>query len=337
MTEIYLVTGGTGYVGSFVVLQLLEAGKTVKTTIRNLAKEAQFRKSLVDSSEKLTTKDVETQLTVYKADLLSDDGWEEAFKDVTYVLHVASPFPSSVPSDPQVLIKPAKEGTLRILKWAKATPTVKHVVITSSFAAIGFGFPDDRTTPYSEKDWTVVENVQHSPYVVSKTLAEQSAWYFAKNEDVKYGLSVINPALIIGPSLKGQVTDSTSLFRIKSLVDGSLKDGVAPSSTHLVDVRDIAKLHIEALTNPKANGERFLAHSGPNLSFLEAGEILRKSNIPESLKKNIPTKELEGAKQSAKPCDISKAKAAFDWTPIPNEVSLVATVEGLIADGQLKV
>ncbi|KAK6465078.1 Coumarine and phenylpropanoid biosynthesis [Scheffersomyces coipomensis] len=337
MSEIYLVTGGTGYVGAFTVLELLEQGHKVKTTIRNLGKESQFRESLYESSPKLTKAIVDENLTVLQADLLDDKGWEEAFKDVTYVLHVASPFPSSKPSDPQVLIKPAVEGTLRILKFAAKSPLVKHVVITSSFAAIGFGFPDDRTEPYSEKDWSIVEKTDFSPYIQSKTLAEKSAWDFVKDpaNNVKFGLTTINPALIIGASLKGQVTDSTSLLRIKNLVDGTYKDkGIAPSSTHLVNVKDVVKLHLESLTNPKANGERFLTHSGPNLSFYEAAQILKKSNISEDLKKNLPIKELEGS-EPLKPCDISKAKSVFNWTPIPNEVSLVETIEGLIADGQL--
>ncbi|KAK6204846.1 Coumarine and phenylpropanoid biosynthesis [Scheffersomyces amazonensis] len=332
MSEIYLVTGGTGYVGSFTVLQLLEEGKTVKTTIRNLGKEEQFRKSLYSSSEKLTKEIVDSKLTVIKADLLSDENWLEAFKDVTYVLHVASPFPLEQPEDPETLIKPAKEGTLRILQFAAKTPTVKHVVVTSSFAAIRFGYPEDRTETFTEKDWTIVENAS-SYYVKSKAIAEKAAWDYVKENNVKYGLTVINPALIIGPSLKYQITNSTSLTKIKTLVDGYFKDGAPKQYLSLVDVRDIAKLHIEALTNPKANGERFLAHSGPSISLYEAGQILAKSNISDELKANIPTKELEGTAKPI-PSSVEKAKTTFNWTPIPNEVSLVASIEGILLQEQ---
>ncbi|KAK6465332.1 Coumarine and phenylpropanoid biosynthesis [Scheffersomyces coipomensis] len=334
MSDTYLVTGGTGYVGGFTVLQLLEEGKTVRTTIRNLAKEAQFRKSIYSSSDKLTKEIVDSKLTVIEADLLKDANWTEAIKDVTYVLHVASPFPPSQPEDPETLIKPAKEGTLRILELAAKTPSVKHVVVTSSFAAIRFGYPADRTETFTEKDWTIVDK-SDSYYVKSKAIAEKSAWDYVKEHKVHYGLSVINPALIIGPSLKYQVTNSTSINKIKTLIDGTLKEtGAAKQYLSLVDVRDIAKLHIEALTNPKANGERFLAHSGPSISLYEAGQVLAKSDkISAELKANIPTKELEGTAKPI-PSSVEKAKAAFNWTPIPNEVSLVATVEGILLQEQ---
>ncbi|EAZ63573.1 Coumarine and phenylpropanoid biosynthesis [Scheffersomyces stipitis CBS 6054] len=331
MSEVYLVTGGTGYVAGFVLLQLLEQGAKVKTSIRSLAKEAQLRESLYSSSDKLTKEIVDANLKVYQADLTSDANWPEIFEDVTYVLHVASPFPSSPPKDPNDLIIPAREGTLRILGYAAETNTVKHVVVTSSFAAIGFGHAEVKPL-YTEKDWTETENLDR-PYTVSKTLAEKAAWEYVEAKPVQYGLTVINPVLVIGPSLKKQVTNSTSLNIIQGLIDGSKKNGVDPSSVHLVDVRDVAKLHILALTTEEALGERFLAATGSTLTWVDAANILR-SRIPEKYVANLPTKET-GPSETPKLISVEKAKKTFNWTPISDEESLVATVEGIIQEGKV--
>ncbi|KAK6458044.1 Coumarine and phenylpropanoid biosynthesis [Scheffersomyces xylosifermentans] len=331
MSDIYLVTGGTGYVGSFVILQLLEQGATVRTSLRSLVKERQLRESLYNSSDKLTKEIVDAKLSVFRADLTSDDGWAEIFEGVTYVLHVASPFPATPPDDPEDLIIPARQGTVRILSFAAKTNTVKHVVITSSFAAIGAGHPPTKVT-FNEEDWTDIVNLDR-PYTISKTLAEKAAWEYVEENKVQFGLTVLNPVLIIGPSLKNQVTNSTSLNLIKALIDGSKKDGVDHASLHLVDVRDVAKLHIQALTTEEAIGERFIVASGPTITWLDAAEILR-SRIPKNLIPNLPLREV-GTPQKPLLTDISKVKRVFKWTPIPNEESLAATVEGILERGDL--
>ncbi|KAK6204370.1 putative short chain dehydrogenase [Scheffersomyces amazonensis] len=326
----YLVTGGTGFVGSRILLQLLEQGFKVKTSVRSLSKEDQLRKSLVLSSEKgLTKATVDANLSLFVANLTSDDGWEENFKDVTYVLHVASPFPAVIPKDPQELIKPAVEGTLRVLKWAKATPTVKRVVITSSFAAVGYGQSPTRTEPFTENDWTDINGVDR-PYIHSKVLAERAAWNFIDNEKPHFDLAVLNPAYIFGPTLKEGTADSTSIALIANLLNGSLKE-VPSMYISLIDIRDVAKLHIDAATNPKAGGQRFVLTTGESTPYLQLANILRE-NLPADKTSKIPTKEVESPKDYFKPVSSQKAEETFNWTPIPTKEVLLASAKSIFEE-----
>ncbi|KAK6458045.1 putative short chain dehydrogenase [Scheffersomyces xylosifermentans] len=327
MTETVLVTGGTGFVGNWVVLKALEKGYKVKTSVRNLNKEKQLRDSLVETSSKLTKEVVDSNLELFIADLTSDAGWLENFKDVDYVLHVASPFPAVQPKDPNELIVPAVEGTLRILRIAAQFPSVKNVVVTSSFAAVGFGHDPKRTEPFTEVDFTKVEGVPHIPYVQSKTLAEQAAWKYVKDNQVSYYLTVLNPAYIFGPPLKNGTGFGTSLGLIQNLLNGTRKDGVPSMYLSVVDVRQLADLHVESLTNPRAKGERFIVHAGPNITLLDVANILRES-LPPSQTGDLPTTELSGPKDYSKNSDISKVKTTFNWTPYSISETLVATVEG---------
>ncbi|KAK6456071.1 putative short chain dehydrogenase [Scheffersomyces xylosifermentans] len=277
----------------WAILKALEQGYKVRTSVRNLSKEKQLRGSLVLSSDKLTKDIVDSNLELFIADLVSDDGRSENFDNVDYVLHIASPFPAAQPEDPNDIVIPAVQGTLRILKAAGKVTSVKQVVITSSFAS--------------------------NAYLQSKTIAEQEAWKYVKDNNVSFDLTVFNPAYIFGPPLKNGTGFPTSLLMLQKLLNGTQKDGVPSLYMSIVDVRQLADLHLEALTNPKAKGERFITHAGPNLSLLEA--------LPEDQTKNLPTKELEGAKDYRKPSDVSKVKATFNWTPYTIEKSFVDTVE----------
>ncbi|ABN65934.1 cinnamoyl-Coa reductase [Scheffersomyces stipitis CBS 6054] len=328
MSDVYLVTGGSGYLAGFVLLNLLEQGAKIKTTLLFPEEEAQLRESLYSSSDNLTKEIVDANLKVYQADVTSDDHWTEIFQDVNYVLHLASPFPLVPPKDPNDLIIPAREGTLRIIRFASKTNTVKHMVATSSFVAIGFGH---EKPVFTEEDWTDTEKVD--AYPLSKTLAERAAWEYIKSTPVKFGYTTINPVLMIGPSLKKQVTNSTSLNIIKSMFDGTNKDGVRPETVHLVDIRDAAKLHIKALTNKKASGQRILVASGPTITWVDVANVLR-TTLPEKYHINLPTRET-GPSEVRKILSIEKAKRIFNWTPIPFEESLAEAAKGIIQEGKV--
>src|ERR1700756_3436153 len=184
--ELVLVTGGSGFIGAHCILQLLQAGYRVRTTVRSLHREADVRAML-----KVGGIDAGDRLTFIAADLLKDEGWPEAVASCSYVLHVASPFPPSVPKDENELIVPARDGTLRVLRAARDAG-VRRVVLTSSFAAIGYGHPP-QDAPFDETTWTDPNGDDVLPYVKSKALAERAAWDFIAKEGGSLELSVVNP------------------------------------------------------------------------------------------------------------------------------------------------
>ncbi|RYD48089.1 MAG: NAD-dependent epimerase/dehydratase family protein, partial [Sphingomonadales bacterium] len=188
-----LVTGGSGFVGSHVILQLLAAGHDVRATVRNLRREGEVRATLERAGADTR------RLSFAAADLEQDAGWTEAAAGMDYVQHVASPFPLTQPKDETELIRPAVEGTLRVLRAARDAG-VRRVVLTSSFAAIGYGH-GARDTPYTEADWTDVNGPAVQPYMKSKTLAERAAWDFVAREGAAIELAVVNPVAIFGPAL----------------------------------------------------------------------------------------------------------------------------------------
>lgn len=246
-----LVTGGTGFVGAHLILKLLAVGYMVRTTVRNVSRAQEVRKWLTDAGAKSTDR-----LSFHAADLGKDDGWKEAVSGCSFVHHVASPFPAELPKDENEIIKPAREGTLRVLRAARDA-RVQRVVITSSFAAIGYGYPQRRKEPFSEKDWSILDGkVPVTSYMKSKALAEKDAWEFAKTEGKDLELTVINPTAIFGPALSADY--SSSLEIVKKLMDGSMP-GCPQLAFGVVDVRDLVDLHMRAMTDPAAKGERFLA------------------------------------------------------------------------------
>ncbi len=199
-----------------------------------------------------------------------DKGWAEAVSGCRFVLHVASPFPASAPAHEDDLIIPAREGALRVLR-AGRDAGVERVVLTSFFAAIGYGHkPQD--APFDEASWTNIDAPGVSAYAKSKTLAERAAWDFIKREGGNLELSVINPVGIFGPTFGPDY--STSILIVKRLLDGAV-----PVCTRIgfgvVDVRDVANLHIHAMTSPIAKGQRFLAVAGQSVSLLDVAGILK--------------------------------------------------------------
>ena len=342
-----LVTGGSGFIGAHTILQLLAAGHEVRTTVRNLSRESGVRAML-----KIGGAEPGDRLTFAAADLLNDAGWAEAVQGCEFVHHIASPFPSTVPEDENELIRPAREGTLRVLRASRAAG-VRRVILTSSFAAIGYGHPD-QDAPFTEADWTNTDNPEVQPYPKSKTLAERAAWDFIKTEGggpggYKLELAVVNPVGVFGPVLGPDF--STSILLVQSLLERALP-GVPRISFGGVDVRDVADMHLRAMNHPNASGERFLAISGNFISFKEIALILKR-NLGEKAAK-VPTGELPnwllrissladrrvkgilpelGKNKNA---TSAKAQRVLGWKPRSVEESVLATAESLFRLGLVK-
>ena len=286
-------------------------------------------------------------LSFVAADLEADAGWPEAAQGCDYVLHVASPFPSTQPRNEDELIVPAREGALRVLKAARDAK-VKRVVLTSSFAAIGYGH-DDRNTPFDETVWTAVKGKGVSAYAKSKTIAERAAWDFVEHNGGGLELAVVNPVGVFGRLLGPDY--STSIILIKRLMDGGVP-GCPRIYFGAVDVRDVADLHIRAMTDPAAKGQRFLAVAGPFMSMVEMSQTL-KAKLGDAARR-APTGELPDillqimalwdgevrqlVPELGKHKDASSAKAErmLGWSPRSAADSIVATAESLIAMGLVK-
>ena len=337
-----LVTGGSGFIGSHCILQLLATGRHVRTTVRNLKREGDVRAMLKEGGA-----EPGDRLSFFAADLENDAGWPQAVAGCEYVLHVASPLPPNVPKHEDELIVPAREGTLRVLRAARDAG-VKRVVLTSSFAAIGYGHPP-RKAPFNETDWTDLNGDGVYAYVKSKTLAERAAWDFIANEGGSLELSVVNPVGVFGPVLGPDY--STSILLVQRLMDGAMP-GAPRLYFGVVDVRDVADLHIRAMSHPAAKGERFLAVAGDFMSMLDIAKVL-KSRMGASAKR-VPTRELPNwlvriaalrdpavkliLPELGKPKNATneKARRLLAWEPRSNEDSIVATAESLVRLGLLK-
>ncbi|MBF9029108.1 NAD-dependent epimerase/dehydratase family protein [Rhodobacterales bacterium HKCCE3408] len=273
-----LVTGATGFIGQHVILQLLEKGYRVRGTMRSLSKADGVRATLAAHTDRTDA------LECVALDLTSDEGWAEAMEGVEFVQHVASPFPMSQPDDPDDLVIPARDGALRALRFALEAG-VKRVVLTSSMAAIGYGHGNDGKTEYDETDWAPTELVNdHTAYSLSKTVAEKAAWDFMADHQGEMELAVVNPVLVLGPML-GQ-DDSASLQVVSGLMNGMFP-GYIDFGFGVVDVRDVAALHVLAMETPEAAGERFLA-SSDYMMLREMADAIRTAH-PEAAPK-LPTR-----------------------------------------------
>ncbi len=340
--ELVLVTGGSGFVGAHCILKLLEAGYRVRTTVRSLDREGDVRAML-----KVGGAEPGEALSFAAVDLLSDDGWPEAVAGCDYVLHVASPFPVMMPRDEDELIRPAREGALRALRAAR-DGGVKRVVMTSSFAAIGYGPAHADGSPFSEDDWTD-PTADVSAYVKSKTLAERAAWDFIDREGGDLELAVVNPVGIFGPVLGKDVSSSIELVR--RMMNGSLP-ALPRMFFGVVDVRDVADLHLRAMTDPAAAGNRFLAIAGDPMTLPEMAAVLRerlgsaarrvpKRMMPDGVVKSIAffapsLRQIVPELGRAKPATNAKARRMLGWDPISNEDALTATGESLVRLGVVR-
>ncbi len=246
-TKTVLVTGGSGFLGGWCLVELLARGHQVRTTLRDASREPDVRAALAELTG------AEPQIEFFTADLSADAGWEEAAAGCEFVLHVASPFPSAQPRDPDELIVPARDGAIRVLRAALGAGA-ERVVLTSSVAAIGGG-ADPSVSPLDERTWTDGADRGLTPYVRSKAIAERAAWDFAREQGAQGQLTCINPGAILGPTLGD--ARSFSLEMVERLLKGA--PGVPRIGFSIVDVRDVAQMHVRAMTEPAAGGERFIA------------------------------------------------------------------------------
>ncbi|RED17750.1 NAD-dependent epimerase/dehydratase family protein [Parasphingopyxis lamellibrachiae] len=332
-----LVTGGSGYIAGFTIRQLVAEGWTVHSTIRSLDREQQVRDILnVDNAK----------LRFFAADLMDDAGWAEAMAGCTHLAHLASPLPSASPRDENDLIGPARDGALRALRFAKEAG-VKRVVMTSSMAAIAYGVDRGEYT-FSEKDWTNLEHPDVYPYVKSKTISERAArdWMVANGEGMEF--CTINPSMVLGPILSPDF--STSLEAVKKMMDGSFP-GAPDLGFCVVDVRDVADLHVRALTAPDMDGERFFAagkffklHDIAMLLKERLGDEAKKvpsRKLPDWLMKIVAiwdpvARQVKSELGKVRHADASHAKEKLGWQTRDEEQTIVDTARSLIDNGIVK-
>ncbi len=339
MAQTILVTGGTGYIGGELIDQLLAAGKTIHTTVRNVAKsEPRLRSRWPDAGDRLK---------IFQADLMSDDGWAEANAGFDAVAHVASPFPLSVPRNKDDLVVPAREGTLRALRFAKAAG-VERFVQTSSAAAIAYGHPEQ--DHFDHTDWTNIE-AGVPPYIESKTVAERAArdWVAENAPDMVF--CSVNPVAVFGPIVNDDL--STSIEMVKQLTDGSIP-AIPSMGISVCDVRDVAKAHALALDAPAdtVRGERFPTAT-KFMWMSEMGDVLR-ARAPELAGKVatrkmpdwvvkllapfVPAmKQVKGELNNVRDVSGKHTEEVLGFTFIEPEQSLEDTLRSLVEHGVLKV
>lgn len=333
--EKVLVTGGTGFLGLRLVMQLLNDGYDVRTTIRKRSGQDRIMRILKEYG----TKNIQN-ISFIEADLSSDDNWLEAMQDRKYVFSVASPvFFGKIKSESDA-IKPALDGTLRILKAANKS-NVKRVVMTSNFGAVGFSKKSGITT---ENDWTDPDEKGLSIYEKSKLLAEQAAWQYIGQSDVNLEFVTVNPTAIFGPSLDQHVSGSFDL--LKNIL--TAKTGKIPNlPLNVVDVRDVVDIEIKAMTTPGANLKRFIASADRQISIREIADLIRSQRNSLSAQvtdKLIPNWIVElgslfnsRAREGKLMLHISRkisnqqAKDILRWTPVSdNQQAVLAAVDSLL-------
>ena len=337
MAETVLVTGGSGFVASWCIVDLLKRGCSVRTTVRSLGKEPAVRAAIgaiVDPGDRLA---------FFVADLTSDTGWDAAVAGCDYVLHVASPLGGAGSRDPNSLIVPVREGALRVLR-AATKAGVKRVVMTSSVAASSTSLSGGDSVS-DETVWTDPNDKNLDTYRLSKTLAERAAWDFMKGQGSPTTLVTILPGAILGPVLSPEGLGSVQI--VQRMLNGKMP-GTPRVGFSIVDVRDVADMHIRAMTTPAAAGQRFIA-AGDFMWLAEIARTLkeklgeRAAKVPtrglpdfvlrllslfdRDLKVVTPTLGLRRSFTSA------KAQAALGWTPRPAVTSVLECAESLIAKG----
>ena len=332
-----LVTGGSGYIGSWCVIGLLQQGYTVRATVRDLSREGAVRAAIA------SVVDPGNRLSFHAANLTSDDGWGAAVEGAEYVLHVASPLGVPEPKDPNDLIVPARDGALRAINAAIGAG-VTRVVMTSSVAATS---PNSKSPDgvSDETQWTDPQDAGASGYTKSKTIAEKAAWDLIGASGGPTTLAVVNPALVLGPVLSGDFSDSVQV--IQRLLSGKVP-GLPRLGFNIVDVRDVADLHIKAMTAPQAAGERFIA-AGDFAWMADLAALLRARLGDQAAK--VPTAKapdlllrivalFDRDLQSVTPglgrrrtFTSAKAQSVLGWRPRPMEDTVLDCARSLIAKG----
>jgi nucleoside-diphosphate-sugar epimerase len=338
MTDTVLVTGASGFIAGHIIEDLLRHGYAVRGTVRDVTR--------TDKLAHLTALAGELggRIDFVAARLDSDEGWAEAVAGCTYVLHVASPNPPAVPRDENEVVRPAVEGTLRVLRAAAGSDTVRRVVLTSSTSAVAGGRPEPASGLHTEEDWSEIEGL--TPYEKSKTLAERAAWEFV--EDSPLDLVVVNPGLVLGPLQRAEVT--TSLEAVQKLLDRSMP-AVPKISWSIVDVRDVAVAHRLAMASPKAPGNRYIV-AGPDIWMREMARTLAAEFGPRGFR--VPTRPLPywamwvaarfdptlrlalGFVGRQELLSSQKATDELGWTTRPARESLRDTAQSLIDHGLVR-
>ncbi len=337
--ELVLVTGGTGFIAQHCILALLKAGYRVRTTIRTPSREDEVRSYL-----KTGGATPGERLSFVVADLGADRGWAEAAAGCAFVMHGASPTPSGDQITEEDWIRPAVDGNLRVLRAAKGAG-VRRVVLTSAFGAVGMGHKPTKR-PFNETDWTNLD-AKVAPYQKSKTLSERAAWDFIANEGRGLELAAVNPTAVLGPALGPDSSHSIQIIR--NLMAGG--PGAPKVNSGFVDVRDVADLHLRAMTDPAARGERFIAIAGESLWMIEVARILRQRMGPAADK--APTRVLPNtlvrlaargnpSLRAMVPilglnlnATSEKAIRLLGWSPRPAADAIVASAESLIELGMI--
>ncbi len=332
-----LVTGGSGFVAGHCILALHRAGCAIRATLRSLDRS----RALDDVFRRACGEAVPVQW--FAADLGRDAGWAEAVAGATHVLHVASPFPRTAPRTAAELIEPARDGTRRVLR-AAAAAGVKRVVMTSSTAAITYG-RGPQARPFTEEDWSDPDGADNSFYTSSKTHAERAAWDFVRDEGRGLELVTINPGAILGPVLEADYGTSAEIVR--KLLRGDFP-GMPRIGFPLVDVRDVAELHVRALSHPAAAGRRFLC-ANEFFWMADIAAVLRE-HLPARARK-MPLRRLpdwlvrvgalfDGETRSVlfelgirRDCDASRVRTVFDYKLRSNREAITAMADSLLALG----
>ena len=338
MDDLVLVTGGSGFIGIHCIAVLLRAGYHVRTTLRSPGQSADVTAMLLRDSV-----DAGDRLTFAVADLTADAGWADAAAGCRFVLHVASPFFLGGNHSEDDFVVPAREGTLRVLRAARDAG-VQRVVLTSSFAAIGYGHAEDRL--FTEADWTNTDGTDVSSYIKSKTVAERAAWDFMAREGGAMELSAVNPVGVFGPALGPKLSGSVEI--LQRMLKGEMP--ALPRITFgAVDVRDVADLHLLAMARAEAAGERFLAISGEPIPFVDYAKMLRdhlgsrgaklpRFELPDWAVKAFvfvrpAMKEVIPQLGKRRMVTSAKAQRVLGWRPRPVAEALESSADSLFALG----
>lgn len=325
-----LVTGVSGYVGQQCAAELLRQGYNVRGTVRSMGKADLVRSAIAKVTDRAD------ELEFVEADLLDDQGWADAMTSVDFVLHVASPFIMGEPEHPDDLIKPAVQGTTRVLNTA-ISAGVKRTVLTSSTVAINSDRTDGTSGP---EDWADLDKI--GTYAKSKVLAEKAAWDLvnAQTGPNQMELTTINPGGIMGPTLTGETT-GTSTSMIADMIGGKMPM-IPDISISMADVRDVAKMHVAAMTNPEAPGQRFVVATEKPIKMLDVARILKSAGHDKVSTRKAPSvmlkmmapfnKDVKGMVSflgKSVEIDNSQTRSILGWEPTPIETSLTDMADSI--------